>query len=41
LPIRADYVGKNIPTAQTESVRVSLTEIDGGGDEVKLTGGPQ
>ena len=38
LPIRADYVGKNIPTAVTESVRVSLTETDGL-DEVKLTGG--
>ena len=38
LPIRADYVGKNIPTAQTESVRVSLAETDGV-DEVKLTGG--
>ena len=41
LPIRADYVGKNIPTAQTESVRVSLAETDGGADEVRLTGGPQ
>jgi len=39
LPIRADYVGKNIPTALTESVRVSLAEVDGGVDEVKLTGG--
>jgi pyrimidine operon attenuation protein/uracil phosphoribosyltransferase len=29
LPIRADYVGKNIPTAFTESVRVLLTETDG------------
>lgn len=29
LPIRADYVGKNIPTALTESVRVALTETDG------------
>jgi pyrimidine operon attenuation protein/uracil phosphoribosyltransferase len=29
LPIRADYVGKNIPTAATESVKVSLEEIDG------------
>ncbi|MET0417561.1 MAG: bifunctional pyr operon transcriptional regulator/uracil phosphoribosyltransferase PyrR [Actinoplanes sp.] len=37
LPIRADYVGKNIPTSLAESVRVSLTEIDGL-DEVKLTG---
>jgi pyrimidine operon attenuation protein / uracil phosphoribosyltransferase len=29
LPIRADYVGKNIPTSQQESVRVLLAEIDG------------
>jgi pyrimidine operon attenuation protein/uracil phosphoribosyltransferase len=28
LPIRADFVGKNIPTAKEESVRVHLTEID-------------
>ena len=39
LPIRADYVGKNIPTALTESVRVSLAETDGDVDEVRLTGG--
>ena len=39
LPIRADYVGKNIPTALTESVRVSLSETDGGADEVRLIGG--
>ncbi len=29
LPIRADYVGKNIPTSPTQTVRVSLVEIDG------------
>ena len=29
LPIRADYVGKNIPTALAEDVQVQLTEIDG------------
>jgi pyrimidine operon attenuation protein / uracil phosphoribosyltransferase len=29
LPIRADYVGKNLPTSQRESVRVLLTELDG------------
>ena len=29
LPIRADYVGKNLPTAQHEDVRVCLREIDG------------
>ncbi|MCG5472770.1 bifunctional pyr operon transcriptional regulator/uracil phosphoribosyltransferase PyrR [Micromonospora sp. LAH09] len=39
LPIRADYVGKNIPTSLAESVKVTLAEIDGT-DEVKLYGGP-
>jgi pyrimidine operon attenuation protein/uracil phosphoribosyltransferase len=29
LPIRADYVGKNIPTAKDETVQVSLEELDG------------
>lgn len=29
LPIRPDYVGKNIPTAKREAVRVLLTETDG------------
>jgi pyrimidine operon attenuation protein/uracil phosphoribosyltransferase len=29
LPIRADYVGKNIPTAQDEQVKVRLVEVDG------------
>lgn len=29
LPIRADYVGKNLPTALRESVRVRVREIDG------------
>ena len=28
LPIRADFVGKNIPTAQTEFVRVNMIDID-------------
>jgi pyrimidine operon attenuation protein / uracil phosphoribosyltransferase len=28
LPIRADYVGKNLPTSLREVVRVLLTEID-------------
>jgi pyrimidine operon attenuation protein/uracil phosphoribosyltransferase len=37
LPIRADYVGKNIPTSLVESVRVRLAETDGV-DEVKLAG---
>jgi pyrimidine operon attenuation protein/uracil phosphoribosyltransferase len=29
LPIRADYVGKNVPTAREERVLVNLTETDG------------
>jgi pyrimidine operon attenuation protein / uracil phosphoribosyltransferase len=29
LPLRADYVGKNVPTARNESVHVLLTEHDG------------
>jgi pyrimidine operon attenuation protein/uracil phosphoribosyltransferase len=29
LPIRADYVGKNMPTARTQNVRVLLREVDG------------
>ena len=29
LPIRADYVGKNLPTSQREVVRVLLSEVDG------------
>jgi pyrimidine operon attenuation protein/uracil phosphoribosyltransferase len=35
LPIKADYVGKNLPTSLTQSVRVRLDEIDGR-DEVVL-----
>ena len=34
-PIKADYVGKNVPTSETELVEVHLTEIDGE-DEVIL-----
>ena len=29
LPIRADYVGKNIPTSHLESVRVAVVDLDG------------
>jgi pyrimidine operon attenuation protein/uracil phosphoribosyltransferase len=28
LPIRADFVGKNLPTAREERIRVHLTESD-------------
>jgi pyrimidine operon attenuation protein/uracil phosphoribosyltransferase len=37
LPIKADYVGKNLPTSPSESVQVRLTEIDGR-DEVEVEG---
>src|SRR5258708_25298511 len=40
LPIRADYVGKNLPTAHREVVRVLLEETDGD-DSVLLGGRPQ
>lgn len=36
LPIRADYVGKNIPTGRDESVKVRLREIGGSEDGVYL-----
>jgi pyrimidine operon attenuation protein/uracil phosphoribosyltransferase len=36
LPIRPDYIGKNIPTALQENVQVMIQEIDGL-DEVRLT----
>ena len=37
LPIRADYVGKNLPTAHAERVSVRLAETDGT-DEVVISG---
>jgi len=35
LPIRADHVGKNLPTSLSERVRVELAEVDGE-DEVRI-----
>jgi pyrimidine operon attenuation protein/uracil phosphoribosyltransferase len=35
LPIKADYVGKNLPTSAAQSVQVHLAEIDGR-DEVEI-----
>ncbi|MCL2889468.1 MAG: bifunctional pyr operon transcriptional regulator/uracil phosphoribosyltransferase, partial [Eggerthellaceae bacterium] len=29
LPIRADYVGKNVPSAKDENLRLFLEEVDG------------
>ncbi len=41
LPIRADYVGKNVPTSRSENVKVRLVETDGH-DSVNIAshGGP-
>ncbi len=41
LPIRPDYVGKNLPTRLGEDVRVRLSEVDGGDDSVELWGAPR
>jgi pyrimidine operon attenuation protein/uracil phosphoribosyltransferase len=38
LPVKADYVGKNVPTSRKESVQVRLQEIDGV-DEVVVEAG--
>jgi pyrimidine operon attenuation protein / uracil phosphoribosyltransferase len=40
LPIRPDYVGKNIPTSLSERVRVELAETDEGDRVVLIGGGP-
>ena len=37
LPIRADYVGRNIPTSRQQSVQVRVREVDGR-DEVEVEG---
>lgn len=39
LPIKADYVGKNLPTSLRQSVQVRLEEIDGA-DEIVIEGEP-
>lgn len=39
LPIRPDYVGKNVPTSRNERVTVSLTERDGEDGVIIETGG--
>ncbi|WP_034424417.1 bifunctional pyr operon transcriptional regulator/uracil phosphoribosyltransferase PyrR [Thermanaerosceptrum fracticalcis] len=40
LPIRADFVGKNVPTSRRELIHVKLTEIDGE-DEVVIMENPE
>jgi pyrimidine operon attenuation protein/uracil phosphoribosyltransferase len=39
LPIKADYVGKNVPTSRRESVQVRLSEVDGHDDVLIETTG--
>ena len=41
LPLRADFVGKNLPTRAVEDVRVRLSEVDAGDDGVELWGPPE
>ena len=38
LPIRADFVGKNLPTKVAEDVRVRLQEVDDGDDGIEIWG---
>lgn len=38
LPIRADYVGKNLPTSHSETVEINLEQVDGC-ENVVITGG--
>ncbi|WP_277210202.1 bifunctional pyr operon transcriptional regulator/uracil phosphoribosyltransferase PyrR [Isoptericola croceus] len=38
VPIRPDFVGKNLPTAQSERVRVRLAEVDDVADAVVIAG---
>jgi pyrimidine operon attenuation protein/uracil phosphoribosyltransferase len=40
LPIRPDYVGKNLPTARSERIQVELAETDGA-DRILLVGTPE
>jgi len=40
LPIRADYVGKNLPTKRSEDVRVRLAGVDEGDDGIEIWGPP-
>jgi pyrimidine operon attenuation protein/uracil phosphoribosyltransferase len=41
LPIRADHVGKNVPTSRDEVIKVHLAEIDGGVDDVVIERRPE
>jgi pyrimidine operon attenuation protein/uracil phosphoribosyltransferase len=40
-PLRADYVGKNVPTSRSDNIKVRLTEHDGhDGVTIASHGGP-
>ena len=39
LPIRADFVGKNVPTSSEERIETRLREVDGGDDGVFIVRG--
>jgi pyrimidine operon attenuation protein/uracil phosphoribosyltransferase len=39
LPIRADFVGKNVPTSREERIETRLREVDGGEDAVYIVRG--
>jgi pyrimidine operon attenuation protein/uracil phosphoribosyltransferase len=41
LPIRADFVGKNVPTSRGQQVKVHLAEIDGSDEVLLIEGGNQ
>ena len=40
LPIRADYIGKNLPTSREETVKVMVKELDGA-DKAVIYGSPE
>ncbi|UOY02767.1 bifunctional pyr operon transcriptional regulator/uracil phosphoribosyltransferase PyrR [Blastococcus sp. PRF04-17] len=41
LPIRADFVGKNVPTSRSQQVKVHLAEVDGTDEVLLIEGDPQ
>jgi pyrimidine operon attenuation protein/uracil phosphoribosyltransferase len=43
LPIRADFVGKNVPTNRADNVRVEVQEVDGADAVIvrRSEGGPE
>ncbi len=39
LPVRADFVGKNVPTSRAEYVEIALRELGAPSDAIAITGG--